>query len=113
MQKSIFIIILSFLVMQAQAENPPASYQQFQTELLNIQPGRDFFPDEQDITFIGAGLGLGIVGVGGYFLLKEDTVKFTQVALIGGGLYAIYLAVVMLTEDRRSLCPAYLDAYKR
>jgi len=109
MKKQILILCLVFLSLQMAAEKPPATYQQFRAEFMNMEHNNNYIfrIDQTTITWIAAGTGVGIVGVSGYFLVNGQMSKFQNAALIGGAAYIPILAILILSEDDGPRFPYY------
>lgn len=109
MKKQILIVCLVFVSLRMAAEKPPATYQQFRTEFMNMELSNNYIfeLDQTTSTWIAAGTGMGIVGVSGYFLVNGQMSKFQNAVLIGGAAYIPILAILILSEDSGSRFPYY------
>ena len=109
MKKSLIFLSILFISLQAAAEKPPATYQQFRTEFMNVQLNNSNFLEisETTGTWIAAGTGAALVAVSGYFIVNGQMSKFQNAVLIGGAAYIPILAILILSEDDGSGFPYY------
>ena len=109
MKKHLLFLSILLLSLQAAAENPPATYQQFRTKFMNVQLKKSNFLEisETTGTWIAAGTGAALVGLSGYFLLNNQMTRFRDTVLIGGAAYIPVLVILIISEDDDSGFPYY------
>mgnify|MGYP006299221927 FL=1 len=110
MKKSLLFLSVIFLYLQAAAENPPETYQQFKAEFMDMQfsNSSNFIKiSENTGRWIAVGAGTALVGISGYFLVNGQMNQFQNTVLIGGAAYIPLLAILILAEDDGSRFPYY------
>ena len=109
MKKSLLLLVILFLSLQVNAENPPQTYQQFKAEFLDMQFKSSNFLKISETTgrWIAGGAGAALVAVSGYFLVNGQMTQFQNAVLIGGAVYIPLLAILILSEDEGSRFPYY------
>ena len=110
MKKTLLLLSILFLSLQVKAENPPATYQQFKAEFMDMQLSNssNFIEiSENTGRWIAGGAGAALVGISGYFLVNGQMNQFQNAVLIGGAVYIPLLAIVILAEDDGSRFPYY------
>jgi hypothetical protein len=110
MKKSLLFLTIIFLYLQAAAEKPPETYQQFKAEFMDMQfSNNSNFIEISENTgrWIAGGAGAALVAVSGYFLVNGQMNQFQNAVLIGGAAYIPLLAILILAEDDGSRFPYY------
>ncbi|MFW5944919.1 MAG: hypothetical protein ACOCTU_06630 [Bacteroidota bacterium] len=110
MKKSLLLLSIIFLSFQAEADKPPATYQQFKAEFVHMKHSNSsYFIEISENTgrWIAGGAGAALVGISGYFLINNQMTQFQNAVLIGGAAYIPLLAILILSEDEGSKFPYY------
>ncbi|MBS3774911.1 MAG: hypothetical protein KGY70_06985 [Bacteroidales bacterium] len=115
MKRWIFLPLLTLFALFSLADEPPATYQQFRAELVNLemdqalpadrQAGLKLRLSRQAKIWIGVGTGVATTAVAGYFFIRGQRKQYQDALLIGGAVYLPVMVVLTLSDEKRRRGP--------